>query len=71
MIDPDFYVRWDKEGAPASANAKAAAALPETSFNRSVLGDPEVVALVQFMRPVPDAKREEYLALWQGLKARQ
>lgn len=71
MLDPDFYVRWDKEGAPASANAKAAAALPETSFNRSVLGDPEVVALVQFMRPVPDAKREEYLALWQGLKARQ
>lgn len=71
MIDPEFYVRWDKEGAPASANAKAAAALPETSFNRQVLGDPEVVALVQFMRPVPDAKREEYLALWQGLKARQ
>lgn len=71
MIDPDFYVRWDKEGAPASANAKAAAALPEESFNRRVLGDPEVVALVQFMRPVPDARRKEYLALWQGLKAKQ
>lgn len=71
MLDPAFYVRWDKEGAPASANATAAAALPEDSFNREVLGDPEVVALVQFMRPVPDAKRQEYLAMWQGLKAKQ
>lgn len=71
MIDPEFYVRWDKEGSPAPTSLKAAEALPETSFNRMVLGDPEVVALVQFMRPVPDAKREEYLALWQGLKAKQ
>ena len=71
MIDPDFYVKWDAEGAPASANTAAAAALPEASFNRKVLGDPAVVARVQFMRPVSDAKREEYLALWQELKAAQ
>ncbi|MEO4042530.1 ABC transporter substrate-binding protein [Hoeflea sp. CAU 1731] len=71
MIDPEFYVRWDKEGAPASANAKAAAALPEDAFNRRVLGDPEVAARVQFQKPVPDETREQYLALWQKLKAAQ
>ncbi len=71
MIDPQFYVRWDSEGAPASSNMVAAAALPEDSFNRKVLGDPAVVARVQFMRPVSDEVREAYLALWQELKAAQ
>ncbi|MDA7965082.1 extracellular solute-binding protein [Ruegeria sp.] len=71
MIDPEFYVKWAAEGAPASANAKAAAALPDDAFNRRVLGDPEVVARVQFQRPVSDENREKYLELWQGLKAAQ
>jgi len=71
MIDPEFYVRWETEGAPATSNTAAAAALPEDSFNRKVLGDPEVVARVQFMRPVADETREAYLALWQELKAAQ
>jgi spermidine/putrescine transport system substrate-binding protein len=71
MIDPDFYVRWDAEGAPASANAAAAAALPAESFNRSVLGDPEIVARIQFQEPVSEETRRVYLALWQELKAAQ
>lgn len=71
MIDPGFYTTWAKGGAPASANAKAAAALPENAFNRTVLGDPEAVARVQFMQPVSDEKREAYLAIWQELKAAQ
>lgn len=71
MVDPDFYVKWEATGAPATSNTKAAAALPETSFNRRVLGDPAVVARVQFMKPVSDEKREEYLKLWQELKAAQ
>ncbi|SFC73512.1 ABC transporter substrate-binding protein [Tropicimonas isoalkanivorans] len=71
MIDPEFYVKWDAEGAPASANAAAAEALPDDSFNKQVLGDPEVVMRIQFQDPVDDATREKYLALWQGLKARQ
>ena len=54
MIDPDFYVKWAVEGAPASANAKAALALPKDDFNRATLGDPAVVARVQFMQPVSD-----------------
>lgn len=70
MIDPAFYVRWDTEvGAPASANVKAAAALPETAFNRVVLGDPANIARVEIMQPVPEARLQEYLALWQELKA--
>ncbi len=71
MIDPAFYVKWAAEGAPASANAKAAAALPDDAFNKRILGDPEVVARVQFQRPVSDENREAYLALWQELKAAQ
>lgn len=71
MIDPEFYVKWNEEGAPASASLAAADALPEDAFNRTVLGDPDVVARVQFQDPVTDALREKYLALWQGLKAQQ
>jgi len=71
MVDPAFYVKWDAEGAPATSNTKAAAALPETSFNRRVLGDPATVARVQFMRPVSDADRKTYLKLWQDLKTAQ
>ena len=71
MIDPEFYVKWDAEGAPASANADAAAALPDDAFNKRVLGDPEVVKLAKFRAPMDDATRETYLALWQSLKAAQ
>lgn len=71
MIDPEFYVKWAESGAPASANAKAAAALPDDAFNKRILGDPAVVARVQFQRPVSDENREKYLELWQGLKAAQ
>ncbi|MFN0116288.1 MAG: extracellular solute-binding protein [Paracoccaceae bacterium] len=71
MIDPAFYSKWDAEGAPATSNAKAAAALPDTSFNKSVLGDPADVARGQFMRPVSDEARATYLALRQELKAAQ
>ncbi|MEM8740276.1 MAG: extracellular solute-binding protein [Pseudomonadota bacterium] len=70
MIDPAFYVKWDTDiGAPASANIKAAAALPEDAFNRVVLGDPDNIARVEIMLPVPEEKMQAYLAMWQELKA--
>ncbi|RJG41304.1 ABC transporter substrate-binding protein [Mesorhizobium sp. DCY119] len=69
MIDPKFYVEWvTKVGAPVSANEKAVAALPEESFNRKVMGDPEVAKRIQFQAPITDEQREKYLALWQELK---
>ncbi len=69
MIDPTFYVEWvTKVGAPVSANDKAVAALPEDSFNRKVMGDPEVAKRIQFQAPITDAQREQYLAIWQELK---
>ncbi|MEM7022867.1 MAG: extracellular solute-binding protein [Pseudomonadota bacterium] len=69
MIDPAFYVTWDTEvGAPASANAKANAELPDTAFNRAVLGDPDKVATLQFMGPMSDEQREQILELWQETK---
>jgi spermidine/putrescine transport system substrate-binding protein len=71
MIDPEFYVRWASKGAPMSANAKGAAGLPETSFNKIALGDPAVVARVQFVQPLSEATRKQYLELWQDVKTGQ
>ena len=71
MIDPEFYVKWAASGAPCSANAKAQAALPDTDFNKKTLGDPAVVAKVQFMQPLGDDVRKKYLEIWQELKTAQ
>jgi spermidine/putrescine transport system substrate-binding protein len=69
MINPEFYVKWDTDvGAPASANAKANAALPEDAMNRSVLGDPEVVKRLQWMAPLTDDQRKAYQELWDSVK---
>jgi spermidine/putrescine transport system substrate-binding protein len=69
MISPEFYVKWDTDvGAPASANAKANAALPENAMNRAILGDPEVVKRLQWMAPLSDEKRKAYQELWDGVK---
>ena len=69
MVSNDFYVKWGSEvGAPASANEKANAELPADAFNKQVLGDPAVVARLQFMAPIPEDRRQEYLELWQEVK---
>ena len=69
MVSPEFYVKWDTDvGAPASANAKANAALPEDALNRAILGDPEVVKRLQWMAPLSDEKRKAYQELWDGVK---
>jgi len=73
MIDPDFYTRWEAEGAPFSASTAAMAALdpasPTAQFAASLT--PDRMTSVQFMQPVSDEDREAYLALWQDLKAQQ
>jgi spermidine/putrescine transport system substrate-binding protein len=71
MIDPDFYAQWASKGAPMSANVKAAAALPDTNFNKITLGDPAVVARVRFVKPLSDETRKKYLELWQDVKTGQ
>jgi len=71
MIDPEFYIQWAAKGAPMSANAKAADGLPATSFNKKALGDPAVVARVQFVQPLSEATRKQYLELWQDVKTAQ
>jgi spermidine/putrescine transport system substrate-binding protein len=69
MVSPEFYVKWDTDvGAPASANAKANAQLPEDAMNRAVLGDPEVVKRLQWMAPMSDEKRSEFQELWDEAK---
>ncbi|WP_253913432.1 PotD/PotF family extracellular solute-binding protein [Pseudoruegeria sp. HB172150] len=69
MIDPEFYVKWDAEGAPVSSNAKALAALPETSFNRILVDHPATIARVQFVKPVSETVHAAYEKLWSDLKA--
>ncbi len=69
MIDPDFYATWDNtSGAPVSSNVKAVEKLPETAYNRTVLGKPEVVERLKFMQPVPEEKRQEIQELWAEVK---
>lgn len=69
MVSPEFYVKWDTDvGAPASANAKANAALPEEALNRAVLGDPEVVKRLQWMAPLSDEQRQANQELWDSIK---
>ena len=71
MVSPEFYVRWDTDvGAPASANAKANAALPADAMNRTILGDPEVVKRVQWMAPLSDAQRQKNQELWDEVKTK-
>lgn len=69
MVSPEFYVKWDTDvGAPASANAKANAQLPEDAMNRAVLGDPDVVKRLQWMAPMSDEKRSEFQEIWDEAK---
>ena len=69
MVSPEFYVKWDNDvGAPASANAAANAALPETALNRVVLGDAETVKRLQWMAPMSDEVRQSYQELWDEVK---
>jgi spermidine/putrescine transport system substrate-binding protein len=69
MVSPQFYVKWDTDvGAPASANAKANAQLPEDAMNRAILGDPEVVERLQWMAPMSDEQRSEFQEIWDEVK---
>lgn len=69
MVDPEFYVKWDTDvGAPASANAKANNMLPEDAMNKTVLGNPDIVARVKWMAPTTDEQRKAYQELWDEVK---
>ncbi|WP_207770976.1 ABC transporter substrate-binding protein [Kumtagia ephedrae] len=69
MISPDFYVTWDTNaGAAVSANAKAVAALPEDAFNRTVMGNPEVLERLKFALPLTEEQRQEISDMWAEVK---
>lgn len=69
MIDPAFYLTWSTQsGAPASANTVAMEQLPPDDLNRQI-HSPANLARLQFMRPLPDARRKAFDALWQEVKA--
>jgi spermidine/putrescine transport system substrate-binding protein len=69
MISPDFYVTWDTTaGAAVSANAKAVEALPADAFNRTVMGQPDVLDRLKFATPLTEEKRQEIQELWAEVK---
>lgn len=69
MVDPEFYVEWATSvGAPASANAKANAGLPEEDFGRNIHSDEAAIGRLQFMAPLTDAERQSYSDLWAEVK---
>jgi spermidine/putrescine transport system substrate-binding protein len=69
MVDPSFYVTWEtKVGAPASANPKAMAALPDSDPSKGLYGDAESVKRLQFMAPLSDKEKQDYSDLWTEVK---
>lgn len=70
MVDPSFYVEWEtKVGAPASANPKAMAALPDTDPSKPLYSDSAAVSRLQFMAPLSDEEKQKYSDLWAEVKA--
>ncbi len=69
MIDPQFYHRWATEfGAPASASQAAMQSLPADNLNRTI-HKPDYLTKLSFMGPLPDARRQAFLDLWEETKA--
>jgi spermidine/putrescine transport system substrate-binding protein len=69
MVDPKFYVDWEtKVGAPASANPKAMAALPDSDPSKALYGDTDAVKRLQFMAPLTDKEKQDYSDLWTEVK---
>jgi spermidine/putrescine transport system substrate-binding protein len=70
MSSPEFYVRWDTEaGAPVPANPQVLEQMAEDSFTRTVFGDPDVSERLAFITDTPAAVRQEWVELWQEVKA--
>lgn len=68
MIDPTYYVEWaTKIGAPASANDKAMAAMPD-SESKAFYADQAAISRLQFMAPLTDEERQKYSDLWAEVK---
>jgi spermidine/putrescine transport system substrate-binding protein len=69
MIDPDFYYEWaTKIGAPASANAKAMARLPDDDLNKLV-HKADYLTKLQINGPLSDDKRQSFVDAWEEIKA--
>lgn len=70
MVSPEFYVRWATQvGAPASANTKALAGLPEDNLVRQIHSDEAAMKRLQWMAPLSDEERQTYTQLWNETKA--
>jgi spermidine/putrescine transport system substrate-binding protein len=68
MIDPAYYIEWaTKIGAPASANDKAMAGMPE-SESKTFYADQAMIKRLQFMAPLSDKERQDYSDLWAEVK---
>jgi spermidine/putrescine transport system substrate-binding protein len=69
MVDPSFYVEWEtKVGAPASANPKAMAALPDSDPAKAFYNDDAAIKRLQYMAPLSEDERQKYSDLWTEVK---
>ena len=69
MIEPTYYVEWaTKVGAPASANPKAMAALPDSDPSKAFYSDEAAIKRLQFMAPLSDKERQDFSDLWAEVK---
>ena len=72
MISPEFFVKWDTEvGSPAPTSQAVLDQLPEDAFNRTVMGDEEIVGRLTWMETVPQEDREAWNQMWEEVKASQ
>ena len=72
MISSEFFVKWDTTvGSPAPTAKSTLEQLPADSFNRAVMGDPEVVKRLVWMETVPEKTRKKWNMVWEEVKASQ
>jgi spermidine/putrescine transport system substrate-binding protein len=72
MISSKFYITWDtNSGAPAPTTQGSLDALPEDSFNRAVMGNPEMIQRLVFMESMSPQQREDWNRIWEEVKASQ
>jgi spermidine/putrescine transport system substrate-binding protein len=72
MISSQFYITWDTtSGAPAPTTQQSLDALPEDSFNRIVMGNPEMIDRLVFMESMSPQVREDWNRIWEEVKASQ
>lgn len=72
MISKEFYITWNTtSGAPAPTTQASMDALAQDSFNRAVMGNPDLINRLVFAQTMSPQTRETWNQLWEEVKASQ